>query len=54
MGLMGYNMALLTMHIYLGTQEIPLVTVGDSVFPRYSCLMKNFSENTGGEEAKTF
>ena len=34
--------------------EIPLVTVGDSAFPRYAWLVKGFSDTTRNEKEKLF
>ena len=34
--------------------EIPLVTVGDSVFPQYEWLLKTYNVNTRDEQQKYF
>ena len=34
--------------------EIPLVTVGDSAFPRYAWLVKGFSDTTRNEKERLF
>lgn len=34
--------------------EIPLVTVGDSAFPKYAWLVEGFSETTRNEKERSF
>ena len=34
--------------------NIPLVTIGDSAFPRLSWLLKNFNSNTNNEREKYY
>ena len=34
--------------------KIPLVTIGDSAFPRFSCLLKNFNRNTNDERERYY
>ena len=42
--------------VHLGDEygEIPLVTIGDSAFPRFSWLVKGFSENTNDPKERKF
>ena len=34
--------------------EIPIVTIGDSAFPRFSWLIKSYNENTTDKQQKYF